>query len=238
MTRHVPLVTALLTTAMLFVGCVQDEPDESAASETTSAPNAQQPAADSAPASQQPGQTEQPEQTEGDPTVAQFLGLKAPKPATWQWRPPSNNMITTNYTVPGIDDSKAAHVNVYFFGEGQGGPIEDNVERWKNQFRSDDGYEVEPQVETFEVNDMPVTFVELEGEWRQMGTAWYTPEQLFLAAIVDAPVGRIFIRFGGDAATVEHNREPFMAMINGLQPVNDAADGAATSTETDDGSEY
>lgn len=160
-----------------------------------------------------------------DPTVAAFLGLEAPKPASWQWQPPRNAMITTNYTVPApadVENARAAHLNVYFFGEGMGGPIQDNVDRWKNQFRSADGYEVEPIVDEFEIDSMPVTFVELEGEWMQMGASWYTPNQLFLAAIIDAPAGRIFIRFAGDQKTIEHNRDSFMEMVHGLRRVDGA----------------
>jgi hypothetical protein len=168
-----------------------------------------------------------------DPTVASFLGFTAPKPATWLWHPPQSRMVTANFTVPGVggagavgDDQpdpegplpggRAAHVNVYFFN-GHGGGVEANIERWQRQFRSPDGYEVEPVVERFEVDGLPVTLVELEGEWMQMGAAWYTRDQMLLGAIVEAPIGNIFIRFAGDQRTVEANREAFLTMIRGLR---------------------
>lgn len=160
-----------------------------------------------------------------DPTVASFLGLEGPKPATWQWQPPRNPMITANYTVPapsGIEGARAAHLNIYYFGEGMGGPIEDNIDRWKNQFRSPDGYEVTPIVDEFEVDSMPITYVELAGEWMQMGAVSFTRDQLFLAAIIDAPAGRIFLRFAGDEKTVEANREAFMKLLHGLRRVDGA----------------
>ncbi len=174
---------------------------------------------------QQQDRAQQSQEPPSDPTVAEFLGLQAPKPASWQWQPPRNPMITTNYSVPApsnVQGAKAAQLNVYFFGEGMGGSVRENIDRWKNQFRSADGYEVEPKVDEFEVDEMPVTFVELEGEWMQMGAAWYTKDQLFLAAIVDAPAGRIFIRFAGDEKTISHNREPFMEMIHGLRRIEGA----------------
>ncbi len=71
--------------------------------------------------------------------------------------------------------------------------------------------------ETFEVDGMPVTVVELAGSWMKMGAAWYTPDQLFLSAIVESPVGNIFIRFAGETATVEANRDDFRRMIDGLR---------------------
>ena len=66
---------------------------------------------------------------------------------------------------------------------------------------------------------MPVTMVELAGAWMKMGAAWYTPDQLFLTAIVESPVGMVFIRFAGDAVTVEANRDDFRRMIDGLHKV-------------------
>ena len=64
---------------------------------------------------------------------------------------------------------------------------------------------------------MPVTLVELAGEWQEMGSVSFTPDQVFPMAIVEAPVGRVFIRFAGQTATVEANRDAFMEMILGLR---------------------
>jgi hypothetical protein len=221
-----PVLMCVSLLAGLLAGCDQSDPAPATPTTTDSYGTAPSPPATTAPpttgAPAAPPSPQENLSRPDDPTKATFLGLEAPKPATWQWQPPRNAMITTNYTVPGVGESRAAHLNVYFFGEGMGGPISDNIERWKNQFRSPDGYEVEPTIEEFEVDSMPVTYVELAGEWMQMGAAWYTRDQLFLAAIVDAPAGRIFIRFAGDDRTVEHNREPFMEMIHGLRRVDGA----------------
>lgn len=156
-----------------------------------------------------------------DPTVAEFLGLQADKPATWIWHPPQNRMIHTNYTVPAQGEGKPAFINVYFFGSGMGGTIESNIVRWQSQFRSPDGYAVEPTIERFDIDGMPVTLVELEGEWQQVGQAWFTKDQAFIAAIVEAPVGNIFIRFAGHDETVKANRERFLEMIQSLRQVED-----------------
>ena len=64
---------------------------------------------------------------------------------------------------------------------------------------------------------LPVTHVELAGEWKEMGSVSFKPDQVFLMAIVEAPVGRVFIRFAGQTETVEANRDAFMEMILGLR---------------------
>lgn len=164
-------------------------------------------------------------QPPSDPTVASFVGLEAPKPATWQWQPPRSQMITANYTVPApgdVEGARAAQLNVYYFGQGMGGSVQDNIDRWKNQFRSPDGYEVTPHVEEFEVNGLPITFVELAGEWREFGAVAFRRDQILVAAIVEAPAGRVFIRLAGDEQTIETNRDAFMKLVRGLR----VADGA------------
>jgi hypothetical protein len=152
-----------------------------------------------------------------DPKQARFLDFVAPKPATWIEHPPSGLGRVANYTVPGPSGGEAAHVVVSYFGATQGGDVEANIERWQYQFRPHaDGTPQEPIVEEFETDGMPVTLVELAGDWMKMGQTWYTPDQLFLAAIVQTPEGKVFIRFTGEAATVEANREPFMQMLHDL----------------------
>jgi hypothetical protein len=153
-----------------------------------------------------------------DPKLAKFMGLVAPKPATWIEHPPSGLGRIANYTVPGRDGSEAADVVVYYFGRGMGGDVKGNIERWQHQFRpGPDGAPPEPIVENFEVDGMPVTLVELAGEWMKMGQSWYTKDQLFIAAIVQTPQGSVFIRFAGQTATVEENRKAFRQMVDGLR---------------------
>jgi hypothetical protein len=153
-----------------------------------------------------------------DPKLAKFMGLVAPKPAVWIEHPPSGLGRVANYTVPGRDGSEAAHVVVYYFGRGMGGDVEGNIERWQYQFKAGpDGTPPEPIVESFEVDGMPVTLVELAGEWMKMGQSWYTKDQLFIAAIVETTEGSVFIRFAGQTATIEQNRQAFRQMIDGLR---------------------
>ena len=157
-----------------------------------------------------------------DPKIATFLGLVADKPATWIEHPPQGSMRLANYTVPGRDGTEAAHIVVFYFGATQGGSIDANIDRWQMQFEPDANNDlVEPIIERFEADSMPVTLVELAGSWRKMGATWYTPDQLFLTAIVETSRGNLFIRFAGQTATVDANRAAFMKMIRGLR----SADG-------------
>lgn len=154
-----------------------------------------------------------------DSKVATFAGLTGPKPVTWIWRPPqtiAGIARLAEYAVPGRDGSDQAGIAVYEAG----GTIEQNIARWKTQFRSSDGSPAEAKVSTLESDGMPITVVEFAGEYRGMGMASFKPGQIFLCAIVQAPAGQIFVRFIGPSGTIEPNREPFMAMIRNLKKVD------------------
>ena len=153
-----------------------------------------------------------------DPKLAKFMGFVAPKPATWIEHPPSGLGRVANYTVPGRDGSEAADVVVYYFGRGMGGDVEGNIERWQHQFKpGPDGTPPDPIVENFESGRHAG---DARGARRRMdedGPERYTKDQLFIAAIVASPEGSVFIRFAGQTATVEENRQAFREMVDGLR---------------------
>ncbi len=125
-------------------------------------------------------------------------------------------MRAANYTVPGRDGNEAAHIVVF---HSIGGSIDANIDRWQSQFEPDENRDmVEPQISRFEVGGMQVTLVELAGSWRKMGATWFTPDQLFITAIVESPRGNVFIRFAGQTATVEGARAEFVKMVRSLDP--------------------
>jgi hypothetical protein len=183
-------------------------PPSSAAEEPPAAPAAPRPAA---PPTTAPASTlEEP----ADPAKAEFLGFVAPKPATWSWFPPENRMRAANWVVPGASGADQAHVIVF---QGIGGGRDANIQRWLGQFRTPEQRPVEPEIETMELDGMPVTFVLLVGERMNMGQRFFTPSQALLAAIIEAPEGELFVTLAGEEVTVRANREDFEAMVRGMR---------------------
>jgi hypothetical protein len=152
-----------------------------------------------------------------DPTVAEFLGLRAPKPTTWLWQPPKRSMRKANYIIPGRNGEEPAELIVTHFAESSGNTADANVRRWKSQFRSNDGGPAKADVQTFVVNEMPVTLVEIHGEYMGMGGAWHKPNHRMLVSIVQAPVGSVFIKMLGPNETVLEHQDAYVAMIKGLE---------------------
>lgn len=163
-------------------------------------------------------------QEDPSPTEAAFLNFVAPKPATWMRRPPENRMRLANWTVPAPSGGNQSELVV--FG-GIGGSVQQNVERWENQFRTPDGGPVAAEMRTLEVAGMPTTMVMLEGDYRGMN-AWYTDDQVMLAAIVEPPASTpVQIRLVGDADTVRGQREAFEAFVEGIKVTGAPIDAGA-----------
>ena len=152
-----------------------------------------------------------------DPTTMTLLGLTVPKPATWIWQPPKRTMRKANFTVPGRDGEDPAELVINHFPEAPGNTLDANLDRWSKQFRTIDGGNPKPLISTVEVDSMAVTIVEINGEYMGMGGHWHKINHRMLMAIVDAPVGTIFIKLLGPDETVEANRSNYMSMITGMK---------------------
>lgn len=161
----------------------------------------------------------QPGPTSGEPVpvedgVARFLELEVDVPEKWSSRPPSNDMRAAEFAAPG--EAGEAEVIIFSF-PGSGGSIEANIERWRQQFRPEDGGYPEPTVTEFKADGMEVTLVELEGDHQPMLAQSYNEDNILLSAIIDAPVGRIFFQFMGPAPTVSGWADEFEEMLRSMR---------------------
>jgi hypothetical protein len=154
-------------------------------------------------------------------TSMTFHGLRAPKPEAWTSVEIENAVQSLRLEVPSPTSAPAGGEPAYlvtFYLGGTGGGVQPNINRWAGQFTSADGGPVEPTVTTHQAGGFNITLVELRGTYLGMGTGAPAPNQLFLSAIVEASGGTVFIRLVGPTATVEANREAYMALLNGLGP--------------------
>ncbi len=95
-----------------------------------------------------------------DPKTARFMELVGPKLATWIEESPAGMPgRVANYTLPGIDGAKAAHLFAHYYGPDGAGTPQNNIMFWTEAFRSPTGGPVVPTVDRFEVSGMHVTLV-------------------------------------------------------------------------------
>lgn len=133
-------------------------------------------------------------------------------------------MRAATYTIaPASGDNASAECGVYFFGPGQGGTIEANLDRWKGQFKGADGKVAPAQVAKRTVHGLTVTTIDAAGEYSGMGgpmaaSSAPVPGYRLLGAIVAGPGGNVFVKFTGPAKTIAANQQKFEQLLSSFQP--------------------
>jgi len=158
----------------------------------------------------------------------ELLGMTSELPADWVAEAPESRMRLLQFRVPAADDAdEDPQLVVYYFGPGQGGSLDANVERWKSQFSNPDGTPVEPVITELS-GSMPATLVELRGSYaRSIGMGpgdEALPQRMLLAAIVETPKGNLYPQLHGPAELVARNRDAFVAFVEGIAPPPGAPD--------------
>jgi hypothetical protein len=149
-----------------------------------------------------------------------LLGYRTSVPSEWVARPPSSTSRLAQFVVPGRDSSDDAEVVVFFFGASQGGNVEANLERWREQFSGFDGSPVH-EVVTRDTTTFPLTIAEFEGTYRR-GIGMGSPDsvrtgQALVATIVETPRGALFIQLFGPASHVAAARGAFLRFVKDLR---------------------
>jgi hypothetical protein len=148
-------------------------------------------------------------------------GLKWTDPAGWASQGSAPFRVVT-YGVPAIPGSGTAECIVYFFGPGQGGSVEANLDRWKGQF-SQNGKPAEAKVARRTIHGVRVTTVDLTGTYTAIGGQVKEgqgpqPAYRMLAAMAEGTGGNIFFRFIGPEKTVTAGLAKYEALLASLQP--------------------
>ncbi|HSU41071.1 MAG TPA: hypothetical protein VLJ38_15945 [Polyangiaceae bacterium] len=144
------------------------------------------------------------------------------EPAGWKRSPRQVPMRKATYQIPHAPkDKEDAELGIFYFGAGQGGTVDANVDRWVKQFadlpaskvkradRSANGlvqHTVEIDSGTFNANSM------MQGPSK--------PKENFalLGAIIEAPSGEYFFKLTGPADTVAAARADFYKFLDSVQP--------------------
>jgi hypothetical protein len=153
---------------------------------------------------------------------ATFLGYTTSVPAGWSSATPSSSMRLAEYRVAGAAGAMPVEVVVYFFGPGQGGDPQANIDRWQSQFSNPDGSPVQAKITLDKRGPFPITFSEFRGTYaRGVGAGSSAdaarPNHLLLAAIVETPKGMLFVQCYGPIAAAEGQRAAFEGFVKGLK---------------------
>jgi hypothetical protein len=152
--------------------------------------------------------------------VDSAAGMKWTAPAGWKTEANSSNMRAATYSVaPAAGDSAPSECVVYYFGQGQGGGVQANLDRWKAQFTTG-GKPSDAKTAKRTVHGLTVTTVDTSGEYSGMGGPMAKAKSVasgyrLLGAIIEGPNNNnLFVKFTGPAKTVTANQQKFDALIN------------------------
>jgi hypothetical protein len=150
------------------------------------------------------------------------LRLKAPD--GWVSERPTSSMRVSQYQLPAADgDSEAASLIVYYFGAGQGGSVDANLERWIGQMQAPDGGPSKrtAKTETTTVNGMKITLLDVAGTYAAGdmggGAPSSKPNYRMRAGVIETPKGAYFIKLVGPEKTVGRWDSSFQEFIKSAE---------------------
>ncbi len=144
-------------------------------------------------------------------------GVKWIAPASWKPQA-ARQMRVATYDIPAAPGSEPGECGVFYFGEGQGGGVEENFSRWVKQF--EDGGPPKKAEKT--VHGLRVHTIDVSGTYLASGGPMMhsqgkkQPGFRLLGAIVEAPQGLVFFKCTGPSATIGKAQAEFDALLASL----------------------
>ncbi len=133
-------------------------------------------------------------------------------------------MRAATYAIaPADGDRNAAECVVNYFGPGQGGGVDANVERWKGQVLGAGGKPAAAKVTRRTVSGVPMTVVDATGTYTGMGGPMMGGSKpaagyRLLGAIVEGSGGHVFFKLTGPAKTIAAQEKNFEQLLSSIQP--------------------
>ena len=144
-------------------------------------------------------------------------GLHWTAPAGWKVGPPQTMRAATYTVAAAPGDKAAAECALYFFGAGQGGSVQANIDRWKDQFTVPGGKPAAAVVAKRTLHGIAMTTIDVTGDYSGMGgpvaSGQTVPAYRLLGAIVEGPGGNVFVKFTGPMKTVAASKAKYELLL-------------------------
>lgn len=182
-----------------------------------------QPKQNNAPAPQTTMGTPYSAPTSASPSDAELFaiaGIQWKTPKGWRLQRSPSPMRLATYFLPN-HAAGTATCALFYFGRGQGGSIQANLDRWVGQFAKDPATQRTKKIEKSLYNGLSVHIVEISGPYSDgmgpMASASPRPNQRMLGAIVEAPEGPVFFKCVGPDASIQQARGGFSVLLQSVQ---------------------
>jgi gluconolactonase len=167
------------------------------------------------------------DKAEGKGTIVDLGGLQARAPGDWKAEAPTGPFREHQFRLPKVNgDKQDALLVVFYLGTGRSGSNAENIKRQQNLFIAPQGKTIEEatKVETSKVGDVPVTFVDIHGTYKDKkgpmvpdDQAIKRPDYRMLYVIFETAKAPYYLRLVGPAKTVAHHKKGFDAWLKSFK---------------------
>ena len=145
-------------------------------------------------------------------------GIRWSAPAGWKVEGPRPMRAATYSIALATGDNGTAECIVNYFGPGQGGSVEANVERWKAQVLGADGKPAAASMTSRVVRGVKITIVDASGTYTGLGgplSGGSKPVSGYrlLGAIAEGRGGHVFFKLTGPSKTIAMQQTAFEQML-------------------------
>jgi hypothetical protein len=140
-------------------------------------------------------------------------------PQGWTAETPKSGMRLAQASIRG--PAGPGEMAVFFFGTGDGGGVEANIQRWTDQVEAGAGTP-KPERGTLESHGLKVSWVDVHGTLKPssmgMGPSTPVPDARLYGAVVEGPGGPWFFKVTGPDKTLGPQRDAFFSMMKSVRP--------------------
>jgi hypothetical protein len=148
-------------------------------------------------------------------------GIRWVAPQGWKAEGPRPMRAATYTIAPAPGDPGGAECIVNFFGPGQGGGIEANVERWRGQVQGPDGKPATAKIDKRTIRGVAITMIDSSGTYTGMGgpmaSSKPAPGYRLIGAIAEGPDGNVFFKLTGPSKTIAAQQKNFEQLLASIE---------------------
>lgn len=139
------------------------------------------------------------------------------RPTEWQWVETTSTMRKAQLKVVAKESKDSAEVVFFYFGEGGGGGVQANIDRWLAQFE-EPKEKLNSKTENVSVAGRKASYVQAQGTYLSGmpgGPKTPQPNTMLLGAILESDQGNVFIRLTGPIDLARASQPAFKRMVEG-----------------------
>jgi hypothetical protein len=146
-------------------------------------------------------------------------------PQDWIAETPASSMRKAQYRLPRAQgDPEDAEMAVFYFGEGGGGSVQANIDRWTSQFEKSPGSSPAAKIPTTHkiAHGIPLTILDISGAYTAPSMGSNAPSKRkedfrMLAAVAEAKDGPWFFKLTGPSKTVAKWENSFQSFLDTIR---------------------